>query len=34
MKTNQIPTTEKSFGCGTCPMRQEAETNPKSLNVF
>ena len=31
MKTDQILTTEKSFGCETCPMRKKADTNPKSL---
>ncbi len=31
MKTDQTATTEKSFGCETCPMRQKAETNPKSF---
>lgn len=31
MKTNQTSNTEKSFGCETCPMRQKAETNPKSF---
>jgi len=31
MKTNSTPSTEKSFGCETCPMRKKAEDNPKSF---
>lgn len=31
MDTNQLPAQEKTFGCETCPLRQKAEANPKSL---
>ena len=31
MNTTQTPSTEKKFGCETCPMRQKAEANPKSF---
>ena len=31
MEANQLPVEEKTFGCETCPMRQKAEANPKSL---
>ena len=28
---NLIPSTEKTFGCETCPIRKKAEDNPKSF---
>lgn len=31
MKTNTTPSSEKTFGCETCPMRKKAEENPQSL---
>lgn len=31
MKTEQTPTTEKTFACETCPMRQKADDNPQSF---
>jgi hypothetical protein len=31
MKTEQTPTTEKTFACETCPMRKKAVANPKSF---
>jgi hypothetical protein len=31
MKNNSTPSTEKTFGCETCPMRKKAEANPKSF---
>lgn len=31
MKNDQIQENEKTYGCETCPMRQKAEANPKSL---
>jgi len=31
MKTNQASTTEKTFDCETCPIRQKAEATPKLL---
>lgn len=31
MTTNQLPSTEKKFGCETCALRQKAAANPKSL---
>jgi hypothetical protein len=31
MKTNSIPTSEKTFACETCQLRKKAEANPKSL---
>ena len=31
MDKNQVQPIEKTFGCETCPMRQKAEANPKSL---
>ena len=29
--TTVTPSTEKNFGCETCPMRKKAEANPKSF---
>jgi hypothetical protein len=31
MENNPTSSTEKTFGCETCPMRQKAEANPKSF---
>ena len=31
MSTTQNPPAEKTYGCETCPMREKAEANPKSL---
>jgi hypothetical protein len=31
MKTQPTSSAEKTFACETCPMRQKAEANPKSL---
>jgi len=31
MKNNPIPSTEKAFGCETCPMRKKAEENPNTF---
>ena len=31
MKTNQMPSSEKTFACETCQMRKKAEANPKTL---
>ena len=31
MQNTPTPSTEKTFGCETCPMRQKAEANPKSF---
>ena len=31
MKTIPSSSTDKTFGCETCPMRQKAEAKPKSL---
>jgi hypothetical protein len=34
MKTNHTSSAKESFGCETCPMRKEAEENPKSFMVL
>jgi hypothetical protein len=31
METNQTPSSEKVYGCETCPMRKKGEEKPKSL---
>ena len=31
METNTTHSSEKTFGCETCPLRKKAEENPKSL---
>ena len=31
MNRPQNPPSEQAFGCESCPMRQKAESNPKSL---
>jgi hypothetical protein len=31
MEPNASSSTEKTFGCETCPMRKKAEENPKSF---
>ncbi|MBN1537195.1 MAG: hypothetical protein JW908_10725 [Anaerolineales bacterium] len=31
MTTNSTTSSEKTYGCETCPMRIKAEANPKSL---
>jgi hypothetical protein len=31
MKTNDTPSSEKTFACETCTMRKKAEANPKTL---
>jgi hypothetical protein len=33
MKTNRTSSLEKVFACETCPMRQKAEANPKTLKA-
>lgn len=31
MKSDQLSSSEKTFGCEDCPLRKKAEANPKSL---
>lgn len=31
MQNNPASSTNKTFGCETCPMRQKAEADPKSF---
>ena len=31
MKNNPTPSTEKTFGCETCPMRKKAEENSNTF---
>lgn len=34
MKTNPSTSSEKTFGCETCPIRKKAEANPKNLMAW
>ena len=31
MQTKPVPTSEKTYACETCAIRQRAEANPKAL---
>jgi len=31
MKTKRIPSSEKTYGCETCPTRKKAEAKPNTL---